>query len=210
MINAEFEVWNARLEAVKSIHGLTWSLALETLPESMYCPGMANNAMGLDDRDGTLVICLMTQTWANQAKDERVDKETAALVDALEERVHALNAYDPFLYLNYAAPWHQPIASYDNASVRHLQDLRAQVDPSGVFTNLVSGGYKVPHKKQGRNSVRMCNLFQVFRTSQCIVNCAALFNNIRRGNTYYQGKVNCQGCLGSLFVGLTLRDQYSL
>ncbi|KAI1211125.1 putative oxidoreductase [Annulohypoxylon truncatum] len=144
MLRAAFDAWNSSLTGIKDINGLTWSLSLEPLPPAIYQRGSKDNAMGLADRTDTLVVCLLSQAWADEADDERVYAASAALVVALQEVARSLNAYDPFIYLNYAAPWQDPIASYGEESVQKLRELRARVDPTGVFTRLVPGGFKIP------------------------------------------------------------------
>lgn len=144
MLRAAFDAWNNSLPGVRDINGLTWSLSLEPLPPNIYQRGAATNALGLADRTGTRVVCLLTQAWADDADNERVYAATAALLAAIEEAAHALNAYDPYIYLDYAAKWQDPIASYGDASVRQLRQLRARVDAKGVFTHLVPGGFKIP------------------------------------------------------------------
>lgn len=144
MLHAAFDVWKSSVEGVQDIEGLTWSLSLEPLPPGIYQPGATSNAMGLADRKGTRVICLLTNAWQNQADDERVYAATAALVTAVEEAARKLDAYDPFIYLNYAAPWQDPISSYGEESLKKLRGLRARVDPKGVFTHLIPGGFKIP------------------------------------------------------------------
>ncbi|KAI2610570.1 putative oxidoreductase [Hypoxylon sp. NC1633] len=148
MVRAAFSIWNDSLVGIKDIGGLTWSLSMEPAPPSLYQRNAKANAMGLADRKGTRVVCLMTQTWPNQVDDERVYTATAAVVAAIEKAARALDAYDPYLYLNYAAPWQDPIASYGDASVRKLQKLRSRVDPQAVFTHLVPGGFKIPSEKK--------------------------------------------------------------
>lgn len=144
MIHAAFDAWNTSLAGVRDISGLTWSLSLEPVPPAMYQQGASANALGLADRTSTLVVCLLSQAWANEADNERVYIASAELVAALELAALSLGANDPYLYLNYAANWQDPIASYGGASVRQLQKLRARVDPNGVFTYLSPGGFKIP------------------------------------------------------------------
>lgn len=144
MLRAAFDAFNRSLAEVKDISGLTWSLSLDPLPPAIYQRGAAANAMGLADRTGTLVVCLLSNGWSDAADNERVYKASAALLEAVEEAARALGAYDPFVYLNYAAPWQDPIPSYGSASVQQLQELRDRVDPKGVFTYLVPGGFKIP------------------------------------------------------------------
>lgn len=144
MLRAAFDAWESSLTGVKDINGLTWSLSLEPLPPAIYQRGAATNTMGLADRTGTRVVCLLVQAWADHADDERVYAASTALVTAIEEKARTLDAYDPFIYANYAAKWQDPIASYGNASVKQLRELQARVDSKGVFTRLVPGGFKIP------------------------------------------------------------------
>jgi LmbE family N-acetylglucosaminyl deacetylase len=144
MLRAACEAWDASLAGVRDIRGLTWSLSLEPLPPAIYQRDVAANVLGLADRTGSRVVCLLTQTWADQADNERVYAASAALIATIEDAARSLDAYDPYIYLDYAAPWQDPIASYGTASVQQLQKLRARVDPKGVFTHLVPGGFKIP------------------------------------------------------------------
>ncbi|KAK3689096.1 putative oxidoreductase [Podospora appendiculata] len=144
MLRAAFDAWNSSLPGVAGIRGVTWSLSFEPLPPSLYAPGAAANALGLQGRAGTRVICLLSQAWADAADDAKVYAASAAVIREIEAAARRLGAYDPFLYLNYGAPWQDPIRSYGRESVRKLQALRARVDPGGVFTDLVRGGFKIP------------------------------------------------------------------
>ncbi|KAK7752796.1 hypothetical protein SLS62_005348 [Diatrype stigma] len=144
MVRAAFDAWNKSLEGVRDISGLMWSLSLEPLPPGIYQRGAAANVMGLADRVGTRVVCLLVQAWEKQADDERVYAASKALIADVEKAARDLDVYDPFVYLNYAAHWQDPIASYGDASVQQLHELRARVDPKGVFTHLVPGGFKIP------------------------------------------------------------------
>jgi hypothetical protein len=54
-----------------------------------------------------------------------------------------LGVDDPYLYLNYAASWQDPINSYGPASVANLQAVSRKYDPSGVFQKQVPGGFKL-------------------------------------------------------------------
>jgi len=88
---------------------------------------------------------LLTESWQNAEDDERVYAAVAALVAALEDKARSLGAYDPYLYINYAAPWQNPIASYWGNIVQNLRTLWSRVDPTAVFTRRVPGGFKIPH-----------------------------------------------------------------
>ncbi|KAI1384278.1 putative oxidoreductase [Hypoxylon trugodes] len=144
MLHAAFDAWKSSLDGVKDIKGLTWSLSLEPLPPGIHQHGSSSNAMGPSDRKGTRIVCLFTNAWEDEADDEHVYAATRALIASIEEAARNLGAYDPFIYLNYATHWQDPIASYGEESVKQLRELRARVDPKGVFTHLIPGGFKIP------------------------------------------------------------------
>lgn len=144
MLRAAYDAFNDSLEGVKHIKGLTWSMSFEPLPPQIYQRNAAGNALGLGNRSGTLVVCLFSHAWSDEADNERATAAAAALVGAVEQSARDLGAYDPFVYLNYAGDWQDPIPTYGDERVRQLQRLRDRVDPHGVFTRLVPGGFKIP------------------------------------------------------------------
>lgn len=144
MLRLAFDAWNASLVGVLDVSGLIWSLSLDPIPPSMYQRDANTNVLGLDNRTGSLVVCLLSQAWSNEADDERMYKASAALITTIEDAARSLDAYDPFLYLPYAAFWQKPIESYGPTRVKQLHELRERIDPRGVFTHLVPGGFKLP------------------------------------------------------------------
>ncbi|KAH7067418.1 putative oxidoreductase [Paraphoma chrysanthemicola] len=148
MIRGAFEVWIASVEGVKNISGLTWSLSMEMVPEGQYQRKADSNSLGLTNREGTRAVILLTESWQRPEDDEYVYAAVAALVTALEDKARSLGAYDPYLYLNYAAPWQNPIASYGEDKVQSLRSLRRRVDPMTIFTKRVPGGFKIPEEDE--------------------------------------------------------------
>lgn len=144
MIIAAYDAWNSSLTSMRRVEGINWILNIEPVPPQMYRQGAADNALGLADRKRTLAVCLLSPTWPNQAQDEVVYAGARALMEDIEKRAKKLGVHDEYIYLNYAAPWQDPISSYGKASVKRLKKLRAKVDPHGVFTRRVPGGFKIP------------------------------------------------------------------
>ncbi len=151
MVNSTYLHWNRSLHTIESIPGIVWSVSLEPLPPAIYARAarrsgsQGRNALGLDGRaSGALVVTLLSATWAEAADDERVEAAARDMMAAIESDARVMGAHDPFIYLNYAAPWQDPIASYGEEAVRRLQEVRKWVDPTGVFTRQVPGGFKVP------------------------------------------------------------------
>jgi hypothetical protein len=126
------------------VAGVTWALALEPLPPAIYARAAKENALGLSNRTEPLVVAVLSPSWQNAADDDLVASTAESLMSAIDDEARNLGAFDPFIYLNYAGEFQDAIASYGPASVQQLQQVKNRVDPRGVFTYQVPGGYKVP------------------------------------------------------------------
>ncbi|KAM0320417.1 hypothetical protein ACHAO8_000429 [Botrytis cinerea] len=144
VLKAAYSEWNATVPAITDVSNLTWALALEPLPPAIYARHAKHNALGLDNRSESLVVALISATWKNAADDVLVTKTANSLLDSIKEATGELGGLDPYIYLNYAGQYQDPIASYGSKSVNRLQQVRNRVDPHGVFTHQVPGGYKIP------------------------------------------------------------------
>lgn len=144
MLNATYRQWRASLAAIEDVPGIVWSVSLEPLPPAIYARASTTNCLGLSQTSGALVVTLLNATWEDEADDAKVEQAARALVDRIEDDARQLDAYEPYVYLNYAAAWQDPIASYGKASVEKLQRVSQAVDPKGVFKNQMPGGFKFP------------------------------------------------------------------
>jgi hypothetical protein len=64
-------------------------------------------------------------------------------MDAISNNAKKLYASNPYLYLNYAAPYQDSLSSYTETNVRRLRDIAARWDPHGTFQYQVTGGFKL-------------------------------------------------------------------
>ncbi|KAI1308548.1 putative oxidoreductase [Xylaria venustula] len=146
MIKETYAAFNASLPQIKNVTGISWALNLEPLPPQIYTNGGADtNALGLTNENGrSLVVCLISPSWSNAAQNDQVYAAARALLDDIASRAKTLGVYDPYIYLNYAAPWQDVIQSYGADNVKKLQQIRARVDPKKIFTKKVTGGFKIP------------------------------------------------------------------
>ncbi|KAI0100928.1 putative oxidoreductase [Nemania sp. FL0031] len=145
MIRETYAAFNASLPLVQNVTGISWALNLEPLPPQIYARSADTNALGLAGKDGrSLAVCLISPSWSDGAQNEQVYAAARALLDDVVARAKKLGVYDPYIYLDYAAPWQEVIPSYGAESVKRLQELRKRVDPNHVFTKKVPGGFKIP------------------------------------------------------------------
>ncbi|PLN80193.1 putative oxidoreductase [Aspergillus taichungensis] len=139
ILDATFLHWNESLSAVEDVPGLVWSLSLEPLPPAIYAKHAAENALGIPGTAGSLMIVLLSATWTDEADDARVEKASRELFRAIEDDANRMGVYSPYIYLNYAAPWQDPISSYGGKNVGKLHKVSKEVDPKGIFQSQVAG-----------------------------------------------------------------------
>ncbi|KAI1430195.1 putative oxidoreductase [Xylaria sp. FL1777] len=143
VIKATYLRFNESIPTFSPIANISFGYTLEPLPPAIYARHADTNALGLGKNNQSLLIGLFFASWTDPTDDERVDKAARGLVKAIEDDSRRLNAYSPFQYLNYAAPWQDPIASYGVESVRKLRKVAREVDPNRVFQQQVPGGFKI-------------------------------------------------------------------
>ncbi|KAE8414666.1 hypothetical protein BDV36DRAFT_311694 [Aspergillus pseudocaelatus] len=144
MLNAVYQHWDSSLKGVEGIPGMVWAISLEPLPPAIYSRNASKNSLGLDDASGPLVVTLLSATWDDESDDEKVEKAARELFEHIENDARKLGVYEPFVYLNYAAPWQDPIASYKSECVERLKRVSLDVDPKRLFQTKVPGGFKLP------------------------------------------------------------------
>ncbi|KAK8124301.1 uncharacterized protein PG998_000060 [Apiospora kogelbergensis] len=109
-------------------------------PPAICQKGAGRNSLGLDDRKAPLVVVLLTASFKTLTDQQTVEAAARNLMSAIEEEARRQGAYDPWAYLDYAAPWQDPIASYGERSLKRLREIQMKVDPQLVFTHRVPGG----------------------------------------------------------------------
>ncbi|KEY69603.1 hypothetical protein S7711_06230 [Stachybotrys chartarum IBT 7711] len=145
MILEAYDAFSASVALVQGIAGVSWAVNMEPIPPQMYTRhGADKNALGFDGQTKTMACFLISPAWSHAADDERIYAAARSLIADIERRAKRLGVYDPYIYLNYAAPWQKVIEGYGSENVRRLQTLRARVDPKGFFTRKVLGGFKIP------------------------------------------------------------------
>jgi FAD/FMN-containing dehydrogenase len=144
MLLATFNAYNNSVASIRNLTRVTWTVIIEPLPPQIYARGAAKNALGLDGKTQSLAVCLVSPSWTDPSQNEQIYALARDLIDTIENKAKKLGVYDPYIYLNYAAPWQDVIVGYGPASVSRLQKLKAEVDPNNVFQRLVPGGFKIP------------------------------------------------------------------
>lgn len=91
----------------------------------------------------------LTITRKDVQYDDEVDVALRKWNDKMQEWSIEMNGNPspvgivPFQYLNYAAPFQDPLANYGDMSHHMLREVSKKYDPDQVFQRLVPGGFKL-------------------------------------------------------------------
>jgi hypothetical protein len=135
------KIWDLFVEshqAVLGVEGVGWYLVFQPTPALN-----GTNIMGLDPADKRLVIALLVAGWTNTADDARVNDAANQLFTGINALTQAAGVYRSFEYLNYAAPFQNPIDGFGPSSKAKLLAVSAKYDPEGLFQTGVPGGFKL-------------------------------------------------------------------
>lgn len=145
LIQRMFLLWNDTTPLVQNVTGLLYNLDLQSVPK--FVPG---NSLGLDhaaangnNHTGSLIICLLSNYWADTADSPTMISVTQNLLNQMKNAAKDESLYEQWEYLNYASEFQQPIKSYGVKSQANMRTVSNKYDPKGVFQKQVPGGFKL-------------------------------------------------------------------
>ncbi|RDA95919.1 hypothetical protein CP533_5944 [Ophiocordyceps camponoti-saundersi (nom. inval.)] len=89
------------------------------------------------------IVIWLTARWNNTGFDGMMDTAQKRFVQATEEVGRKHGTLSPFLYINFAGYFQNPLCGYGPESVAHLGKVAKKYDPRGVFQHLMKGGFKI-------------------------------------------------------------------
>lgn len=144
LLKRAFDSWNSTVSVIQSIQDITYVISIQPLPPSIYQRHATENSLGLENRSENLFIILLSTTWTQESDDDLIIDVSTRLFEEIGHEASKLDVDDPYIYYNYAGATQDPIKGYGSESVRRLKNVRRKYDPTGVFTNRVPGGFKIP------------------------------------------------------------------
>ncbi|KAF7532673.1 hypothetical protein G7054_g7737 [Neopestalotiopsis clavispora] len=138
-------IYTEAIAPLKSCEGLTCSFTLQPYPVSLLQQSVARggNSLGLDPVNGPLVSVLLLNYWQNSSDDERIMEVMKGGLEAIRSEAAEKGTAIDYIYLNYAAPFQNPIASYGFENESKLQAASQKYDPEGLFQKGFPGGFKI-------------------------------------------------------------------
>ena len=105
--------------------------------------GLQLGAEGSSADHRPLMLMNFNWQWSNATSDTLVHTHIANILERSTQAARDSGQLNEYIYMNYASPSQQPVASYGEANRDFMKQVQARWDPEGVFQNLVPGGFKV-------------------------------------------------------------------
>lgn len=133
------------LPAIQDAAGILPVLSFQaiTVPAMEKMKQNGGNALGLDPTKGPIFICNLAIMWSNPADNARIMTFSNSLYERLVAIAGARGLNNDYIYMNYASPYQDVIASYGAASKQKLKQVSGFFDPTGVFQRLQPGYFKL-------------------------------------------------------------------
>jgi len=142
---AAYELYVNALQSLKTIEGLTTSFTLQAYPKSLLekTASLGGNSLGIDPSEGPLMSILILSFWQNKEDDDKLLSTFKGAIEAIDQDAATRGTGVPYKYMNYAAPFQDPIESYGKENKAKLQATSKKYDPEGLFQKGVPGGWKL-------------------------------------------------------------------
>lgn len=142
---AAYDIYVNALGPLKSIEGLTTSLTYQAYPKSLLEKTVAagGNSLGMSPSDGPLMSVLILSFWQDKEDYDKIHSTFKGVIEAIDDDAAKRGTAVPYKYMNYAAPFQDPIGSYGAENKAKLQAASKKYDPEGLFQKGVPGGWKL-------------------------------------------------------------------
>jgi hypothetical protein len=108
--------------------------------------GTAPNSLGFkpdETPEKDLIFLQIIFTFEGPDAADGFEEGLKDLLKMVEDITKKEGVYHPYKYLNFAASFQDPLASYGEKSLRTLKKVAHKYDPKGVFQTHVPGGFKL-------------------------------------------------------------------
>jgi hypothetical protein len=119
------------------------SFQVITVPQMQKMQKNGGNALGLDPKQGPLILLNVTPAWTDPADDERVNQFVNTLLQRTAAEAEKRGLASRYLYMNYASKYQDVIAGYGSSNKARLQSIAKKYDPKEVFQKLQPGYFKL-------------------------------------------------------------------
>ncbi len=95
----------------------------------------------------TFPVMLISALWPDSVSNTAVEQVSREALSAIESRAKQKGLLRKFQYINYAAPYQTPLASYGAENLEFLGRVSKKYDPHALFQTRVPGGFKLAQEQ---------------------------------------------------------------
>ena len=139
------DIFFEELPAVADVSGANPVLIFQgiTVPQMNHMSKNGGNPLGLDPADGPLYLMHIACWWENASDDQTIYAFISKVLTRIDASAKELGVQNDYIYMNYASPFEDVIASYGADNVAKLKKIASVYDPTGIFLTLQPGHFKL-------------------------------------------------------------------
>ncbi|OJD11418.1 hypothetical protein AJ78_07814 [Emergomyces pasteurianus Ep9510] len=136
---------NSAKDELSDIPEITTSLSFQPVTKRFIEEGArkGGNPQGLDASKAPYFWIVQIITWTHAKYDQRIAEYRKSTVVKMEDALDAAGQRADFRYLNDADKGQQVFENYGGDNLAKLKQIRAKYDPTLLYTNSLTGGWKV-------------------------------------------------------------------
>ncbi|KIM96203.1 hypothetical protein OIDMADRAFT_44918 [Oidiodendron maius Zn] len=139
-----YQTWKEAVDQISDVQGLFPTFVMNTAPAGAARVALTNgvgNVWGLKAEPA--VWWQFSTGWDLASDDLRITSWSRQLTENLHRVNEELGLARDHVYMGDAGEWQNPFDSFPEASVDRMRTIRAAYDPSGTFSRLNWGGFKL-------------------------------------------------------------------
>ncbi len=118
------------------------SFQIITVPQLREMDRHGGNALGISGGTDPLLLITPSPFWQLRSDDAQVLTSTSNIMSRVRELARERGLDHPFLYMNYASQFQDPLTSYGGKNKARLEEIAGRYDPQRVFQELNPGYFK--------------------------------------------------------------------
>ncbi|KAI1141849.1 FAD-binding domain-containing protein [Hypoxylon sp. FL0543] len=139
------DLYEKEVNPIRNLTGIVPALIYQvlTVPQLKAMTRNGGNALGIGGGKKPLFLIQLAVMWMLESDDKVVLTTMSKILSRSQELARERGLDHPFLYMNYASQFQDPIASYGAENKARLVEVSKKYDPQGVFQNLNPGHFKL-------------------------------------------------------------------
>lgn len=99
--------------------------------------------MGLDPKDGPLIMVVICMTWKKAEDDVFLEKAVSGFLEDCVKLAEQRGLAHRYTFPNYASPTDAVMESYGQDRLVVMREVAQKWDPEGFFQGQFVGGFKI-------------------------------------------------------------------